>query len=211
MDLGSLAVFTAAFTIACAAPGPSITALLARVLGRGPAGAAAFCAGLVLGDQVWLAVAYLGLAALAEVMQPVFLLIKYAGALYLLWLAWQAMRPAGPRGQARAQPASFARIVRMALLNNLVNPKALLFFMVFLPQFVNPSRGHVTLQLLLLGLTLAAAALVFNTLLGACSGQLGRRLQARPGAEKFQRGLLAFVMMGLALRLLLLDRPTKGI
>src|SRR5438128_8955634 len=72
MELGPLLVFTAAFTVACAAPGPSIAALIARVLGRGPAGATAFCAGLVLGDQVWLAVAYLGLAALAQVMQPVF-------------------------------------------------------------------------------------------------------------------------------------------
>ena len=109
------------------------------------------------------------------------------------------------------QTCALPIFVRMALLNNLVNPKALLFFMVFLPQFVTPSRGHVTLQLLLLGVTLAALALMFNTLLGACSGQVGRRLQARPGAEKFQRGLLAFVMAGLALRLLFLDRPSKGI
>ena len=92
-----------------------------------------------------------------------------------------------------------------------VNPKALLFFMVFLPQFVSPARGHVTLQLLVLGVVLSLMALVFNTVLGAFSGQIGRRLQARPGAAKFQRGFLALVMAGLALRLLLLDRPSKGI
>jgi 2-aminoadipate transaminase len=95
----------------------------------------------------------------------------------------------------------------MALLNNLVNPKALLFFMVFLPQFVDPARGSVALQLVQLGVVLSVAALAFNTLLGACSGQVGRWLQRRPGAEKFQRTLLAVVMFGLAIRLLMLDRP----
>jgi hypothetical protein len=63
------------------------------------------------------------------------------------------------------------------------------------------------LQLVQLGVVLSVAALAFNTLLGACSGQVGRWLQRRPGAEKFQRGLLALVMVGLAIRLLLLDRP----
>jgi threonine/homoserine/homoserine lactone efflux protein len=167
--------------------------------------------GISAADLVHTLCAATGVTALVAAWPPSFDVLRYAGALYLLWLAWQAMRPAGMRSNAQAQPATFARIVRMALLNNLVNPKALLFFMVFLPQFVNPSHGHVTLQLLILGVTLAAVALVFNTLLGACSGQIGRRLQARPGAANFQRGLLGFVMIGLALRLLLLDRPSKGI
>ena len=70
------------------------------------------------------------------------------------------------------------------------------------------ARGSVPLQLVQLGVMLSFAALAFNTLLGACSGQVGRWLQRRPGAEKFQRGLLALVMVGLAVRLLLLDRPS---
>lgn len=105
---------------------------------------------------------------------------------------------------------AFVRVVRNAWLSNLVNPKALLFFMVFLPQFVDPARGSVPLQLLLLGVSLSLAGLVFNSLLGACSGQIGRWLQRR-GAAGFQRGLLAAMMAGLALRLLLLDRPSKGL
>ena len=84
--------------------------------------------------------------------------------------------------------------------NNLAHPKAL-------PQVVDPPRGGVPLQLVQLGVMLSAAALAFNTLLGACSGQVGFWLQRRPGAEKFQRGLLALAMVGLAIRLLLLDRP----
>ena len=83
----------------------------------------------------------------------------------------------------------------------------LLFLGAFLPQFVDPAGGHVALQLVLLGTTLSVMALLFNTVLGACSGTIGKRLLARPRAAKFQRLMLASVMAGLALRLLLLDRP----
>jgi len=211
MDPATLSLFLLAVLALFLSPGPNMAFVLSHGLAHGVRGGFAAALGISAADLVHTLCAATGVTALVAAWPPSFDVLRYAGALYLLWLAWQAMRPAGPRSQAQAQPASFARIVRMALLNNLVNPKALLFFMVFLPQFVTPARGQVTLQLLLLGLTLAVVALVFNTLLGACSGQVGRRLQARAGAEKFRRGLLAFVMIGLALRLLLLDRPAKGI
>jgi threonine/homoserine/homoserine lactone efflux protein len=82
--------------------------------------------------------------------------------------------------------------------------------MVFLPQFVDPARGSVPMQLVVLGITLSLAGLVFNTVLGAGSGKIGRWLQRRRGAAGFQRGLLATVMIALAVRLLLIDRPSKG-
>ena len=211
MDPATLSLFLLAVLALFLSPGPNMAFVLSHGLAHGVRGGFAAAIGISAADLVHTLCAATGVTALVAAWPPSFDLLRYAGALYLLWLAWLAMRPAGPRSKAQAQPMAFASIVRMALLNNLVNPKALLFFMVFLPQFVTPSRGHVTLQLLLLGVTLAALALMFNTLLGACSGQVGRRLQARPGAEKFQRGLLAFVMAGLALRLLFLDRPSKGI
>lgn len=211
IDPATLSLFLLAVLALFLSPGPNMAFVLSHGVAHGVRGGFAAAIGISAADLVHTLCAATGVTALVAAWPPSFDVLRYAGVLYLLWLAWQAMRPAGARSNAQAQPATFARIVRMALLNNLVNPKALLFFMVFLPQFVNPSRGHVTLQLLLLGVTLAAVALVFNTLLGAFSGEIGRRLQARPGAEKFQRGLLAFVMIGLALRLLLLERPSKGI
>jgi threonine/homoserine/homoserine lactone efflux protein len=161
-------------------------------------------------DLVHTLCAATGVTALVAAWPPAFDLLRYAGALYLLWLAWQALRSGDARLQARADGAGFARVLRMAWLNNLVNPKALLFFMVFLPQFVDPARGSVPMQLVMLGVTLSLAGLVFNTVLGACSGQIGRWLQRRRGAAGFQRGLLATVMIALAVRLLLIDRPSKG-
>ena len=211
IDTSTLSLFVLAVLALFLSPGPNMAFVLSHGLAHGVRGGFAAAIGISAADLVHTLCAATGVTALVAAWPPSFDVLRYAGAVYLLWLAWQALRPAGTRSSAEAQPASFARIVRMALLNNLVNPKALLFFMVFLPQFVNPARGHVTLQLLVLGVILSAMALVFSTLLGAFSGQIGRRLQARPGAAKFQRGFLAFVMAGLALRLLLLDRPGKGV
>jgi threonine/homoserine/homoserine lactone efflux protein len=208
ISLATLALFLLAVLALFLSPGPNMAFVLSHGVAHGPRGGFAAALGISSADLVHTLFAASGVTALVAAWPPSFDLLRYAGALYLLWLAVQAVRSGGglPTG-ARAQPSAFSRIVRMAFLNNLVNPKALLFFMVFLPQFVDPARGSVPLQLVQLGVMLSVAALAFNTLLGACSGQVGRWLQRRPGAEKFQRGLLALVMVGLAIRLLLLDRP----
>lgn len=209
ISFATLALFLVAVLALFLSPGPNMAFVLSHGVAHGPRGGFAAALGISSADLMHTLFAATGVTALVAAWPPSFDLLRYAGALYLLWLAAQALRSNGglPAG-AKAQPSAFARIVRMAFLNNLVNPKALLFFMVFLPQFVDPARGSVPLQLVQLGVMLSAAALAFNTLLGACSGQVGRWLQRRPGTEKFQRGLLALVMVGLAIRLLLLDRPS---
>ncbi|KQU86857.1 lysine transporter LysE [Variovorax sp. Root318D1] len=209
ISLATLALFLLAVLALFLSPGPNMAFVLSHGVAHGPRGGFAAALGISSADLVHTLFAATGITALVATWPPSFDLLRYAGALYLLWLAAQALRSnAGLPAGARVQPSAFARIVHMAFLNNLVNPKALLFFMVFLPQFVDPARGSVPLQLVQLGVMLSVAALAFNTLLGACSGQVGRWLQRRPGAERFQRGLLALVMVGLAIRLLLLDRPS---
>lgn len=209
IGLATLSLFLLAVLALFLSPGPNMAFVLSHGVAHGPRGGLAAAVGISAADLVHTLFAATGVTALVAAWPPSFDLLRYAGALYLLWLAAQAVRGGGlPRIGGQARPAGFGRIVRMALLNNLVNPKALLFFMVFLPQFVDPSRGSVPLQLLQLGAVLSLAALGFNTLLGACSGQVGRWLQARPGAARWQGGLLAAVMLGLAVRLLFLDRPS---
>lgn len=210
ISLATLALFLLAVLALFLSPGPNMAFVLSHGVAHGPRGGFAAALGISSADLVHTLFAATGVTALVAAWPPSFDLLRYAGALYLLWLAMQSLRSSngGLPGGARAQPSAFGRIVRMAFFNNLVNPKALLFFMMFLPQFVDPARGSVPLQLVQLGVMLSAAALAFNTLLGACSGQVGRWLHRRPGAERFQRGLLALVMVGLAIRLLLLDRPS---
>ena len=192
-------------------PGPNMAFVMSYGLAHGARGGFAAALGISAADLVHSVCAATGVTALVAAWPPSFDLLRYAGALYLLHLAWQALRPTAVRDAAKAEPMRFGSIMPSALLNNLVNPKALLFFMLFLPQFVDAGSGRAPLQLLLLGTVLSAVALAFNTLLGALSGRLGRRLQARPGAARLQRGVLALVMLGLALRLVFLDRPSKGI
>ena len=204
----TLSLFLLAALALFLSPGPNMVFVLSHGVAHGPRGGFAAAVGISAADLVHTLAAASGVTALIAAWPPSFDLLRYAGALYLLWLAWQALRSGSSLpANVRARPAGFGRIVRTAFLNNLVNPKALLFFMVFLPQFVDAARGSVPLQLVQLGVMLSAAALVFNTLLGACSGQAGRWLQRRTGAGgKFQRALLALVMLGLAVRLLL-ERP----
>jgi len=208
IGLATLSLFLLAVLALFLSPGPNMAFVLSHGVAHGPRGGFAAAIGISAADLVHTLFAATGVTALVAAWPPSFDVLRYAGALYLVWLAVQALRSGGLRMGAQAQPAGFGRIVRMALLNNLVNPKALLFFMLFLPQFVDPSRGSVPLQLVQLGVVLSMAALAFNTLLGACSGQIGRWLHSRPGAARFQSGLLAAVMLGLAVRLLFLDRPS---
>ena len=138
MDLTGLIVFAAALGIAAASPGPTITALVARVLFRGTSGALAFMLGLQIGEIVWLTAAVLGLAFVAKTFGFAFLVLKYAGAAYLVYLAWRMWTA---RPQAKDAPAPMAehplRLVGAALSLTLGNPKIMVFYIALLPNLVD--------------------------------------------------------------------------
>jgi threonine/homoserine/homoserine lactone efflux protein len=210
IELGMLSLFLLAVLALFLSPGPNMAFVLSHGIALGPRAGFAAGLGIAAADLVHTLCAATGVTALVAAWPPSFELLRYAGALYLLWLAWQALGSGATSVPACAERAGFVQVLRRAWVNNLVNPKALLFFMVFLPQFVDPARGSVSAQLAVLGVTLSLAGLVFNTALGGCSGIIGHWLQRRRGPAGFQRGLLATVMIGLALRLLLIERPSKG-
>lgn len=208
IDPATLGLFGVAVLALFVSPGPNMAFVLSHGVAHGPRGGFAAALGISAADLVHTLCAATGVTALVAAWAPAFDLLRYAGAAYLAWLAWQGWRAGPSTSGMPCATAGFGRIARQAWLNNLVNPKALLFFMVFLPQFVDPARGPVALQLLMLGVLLSLAALAFNTALGACAGQIGRWLQRRHGAARLQHRALAIVMLALAARLLLLDRPT---
>src|SRR5262245_66274216 len=102
MDLAALLIFAGALVVAAASPGPAIAVLVGRVIGRGPEGAGAFAAGLIIGDLVWLAVAVLGLAVVAQTFLEVFLVIKYDDAAYILYLDYRMWTMQSAVGEACA-------------------------------------------------------------------------------------------------------------
>lgn len=138
MTVIALFTFSMIFGVACASPGPTILALLARIIGKGSRGIPYFCAGLVFGDLVWLACAVFGLAALATTFQPVFIAIKYLGVAYLLFMAWK-LWSAAPEPPTEVAPVrgEGARLALAGVTLTLGNPKTMLFYLAILPSVVS--------------------------------------------------------------------------
>jgi threonine/homoserine/homoserine lactone efflux protein len=138
MEMSTLVIYAATLAVACAVPGPTTAALVARVLGRGTDGALAFCGGLLFGDFVLLSATALGLAMLAATLQPIFIGIKYAGAAYLLYLAWK-LWTAPAKGPDDAQPVrgEGVRLFLTGLSVCLGNPKTALFYLALLPTLID--------------------------------------------------------------------------
>lgn len=144
MDPTGLLVFGTAVVIAAASPGPAIAALVARVIGRGLAGVPAFIGGIILGDLTWLAIAVLGLSLVAHSFEIVFTVIKYLGAVYLLFLAWKMwIAPAQEIDVAAVTVRSEARALRSflgGLLLTLGNPKTIAFYVALTPTLIDVRR-----------------------------------------------------------------------
>ncbi len=164
MDLASLLVFAATLTVAAASPGPGIAAIVARVLAQGTSGAFAFTAGVAIGDVVWLTVAVLGLAAVAQAYAPVLIAIKYAGAAYLLYLAWKlwtapvAVEDAAPLEGTAAR----LRLFLAGLSVTMGNPKVMVFYLALLPNLIDLSRVSAIGLAELSAVALSVLALVFG-------------------------------------------------
>ncbi|WP_129776958.1 LysE family translocator [Peristeroidobacter soli] len=141
MSLYGLLVFSAVYLLAVASPGPGVAAVIARSLARGTRGAPAFIAGFLVGDLIWFGFAATGLAALAQSAQTVFVVVKYAGAAYLLFLAYKLWTaPAAPVSDAGPDLAEEGQKPLQLFLGSLAltlaNPKTMVFFLALLPTVV---------------------------------------------------------------------------
>jgi len=138
MDITHLLVFAAAYLAVVLLPGPGVTALVARVLTRGTHGAPAYIAGFVTGSLLWFTVAAAGLAALASAFGALFTVIRYAGAIYLVYLAWKFWTaPARPFNAADTSPEGRWPLFHAGAAINLGNPKAVVFFLALLPTILD--------------------------------------------------------------------------
>jgi threonine/homoserine/homoserine lactone efflux protein len=144
MALHGLTLFCLTYFLATATPGPGIGAILARVLGRGTEGLVAFIAGYVVGDLIWFTLAATGMAMLAQTAHSLFVVIKYAGAAYLLYLAYRLwMVPVEVVGEGKAPPPQCGPRVFIASLTltlTLGNPKVMIFFLALLPTVLDLTK-----------------------------------------------------------------------
>ncbi|MCG7393005.1 LysE family translocator [Microvirga sp. ACRRW] len=164
MEPAGLILFSSALFIAAASPGPGIAAIVARVLGRGPGEAIPFSIGIALGDVVWLTFAVLGLAALAQAFHEVFLVVKYAGAAYLLYIAYKLWTtPVEARDVAAEEKTEHPlKLLLGGLALTLGNPKTIVFYLALLPTFLDLTKITVLGYLELAVATLAVLAVVFG-------------------------------------------------
>ncbi|MDL4812913.1 LysE family translocator [Actinomadura opuntiae] len=184
-------------------PGPNMIYLVSRSVTQGRRAGFISLGGVALGFLVYVLAATAGITTVFQVVPPVYAALKIAGAAYLLWLAWQTVRPGGTAVFApRELPADPPRrLFLMGLVTNLLNPKIAILYVSLLPQFVDPSRGHVALQSLLLGLTQITVAITVNCLIALGAGGIAAFLARRPAWQRVQRYAMGTVLGGLAVRI----------
>ncbi len=138
MTLASLAIFAGALLIAAGSPGPSVAALIARVLTRGPRDVFPFLSAMWVGEAIWLSLAVLGLAAVAETFHYLFVAIKWIGVAYLLYLAWKMWTaPAVTEDGALPETGSAGKLFFAGLTVTLGNPKIMMFYVALLPTIID--------------------------------------------------------------------------
>lgn len=203
-EVPTLAAFAVVSLGLVLSPGPNMIYLVSRSITQGRVAGLISLAGVASGFVVWLLAACAGLAALLAAAPAAFLFIKVAGAAYLLWLAWQTIRPGGSAVFAprRLEPHSPSRLFAMGLTTNLLNPKAAVLYASLLPQFIDPDRGSILFQSLTLGATQIAVSVVVNTGWVLTAGTLAVALARRPLWQRVQQWFMATVLSALAVRLL---------
>lgn len=200
-----LAFFLAAVALAIA-PGPDNLFVLAQSMLHGARAGLLVMLGLCTGLLFHTAAVTLGLAALIQASELAFTALKTAGALYLLWLAWQAFRAGSARVADAAPALSAGAYFRRGIVMNISNPKVSLFFLAFLPQFADPARGALAPQLALLGGVFIVSTLLVFGAIALAGGRLGIWLAHKPGAQRLLNRIAALVFVALAARLAVSSR-----
>lgn len=207
IDLATLAVFSGAVLLLLLSPGPNMAFVISHGVTHGWRGGVASALGIGVADALLTALTATGVTALVASWPPSFDVIRYAGVVYLLWLVFKTLQKKPGLDTAQQHRVPLGRVFLQAMLNSLLNPKALLFFVVFLPQFVRPEAGSIAVQLMLLGGVLTLVAGVFHVLLGIFGGALSRFFAGRSKGAWLQTWGLATVLTVLAVRLAVMSRP----
>jgi threonine/homoserine/homoserine lactone efflux protein len=194
-DGAHLAAFLVAALVLAVIPGPGMLYVLARSLAGGTRTGVRSSAGTAVGGLGHVIAAALGLSALLAASASAFEVVRLAGAAYLIWLGIQTLRSATAPPPVAA--AGGTRAFRQGVLTELLNPKTALFFVTFLPQFVQPHRGPAGVQFLVLGCAVVVLNSSADLVVAALAGRLGRLLQRSPRWWKRQRVGSGLLLIGL--------------
>ena len=203
VPLNELLVFAAAALLMVLTPGPNMIYLISRSICQGRTSGVISLLGVMAGFLVHMLAAAIGLTALFLAIPLAYEVLKWAGAAYLLYLAWQAVKP-GARSpfEARDLPADPPRkLFLMGFITNVLNPKIAVFYLSIFPQFVSPEHGSVFTQSLVLGSTQIAISFTVNLVIALSAARLAAWFLRNPKWLALQRYFMGCVLAGLAVRI----------
>ena len=214
LDPHLLQLYLVAALVLTVAPGPDSLLVLSRSVMDGRNAGVVATVGITLGNLIHALLAAAGISALVAASPALFDVLRYAGGAYLGWIGgralWSALRIGfrGGEDMATAKPESAPahRVFLQALLTNLLNPKVILFYLAFVPQFVAPALGHVALQIFLLGSILGGIGCLYLLGVAALSAGAARRALSNARIRAVLDGVAGVLFLGFAVRLLLTDR-----
>ena len=201
----TLLAFTAVALGMVLTPGPNMMYLVSRSVCQGRAAGLVSLAGIALGFVLYLLLSAFGITAVAMAVPFAYDALRFCGAAYLAYLAWQALRPGArsPFEVRDLRPDSPRRLFTMGLLTNVLNPKVAALYLSLLPQFVDPARGSVLTQSLELGAAQIAVSVSVNSIVVWTAGAIAAFLDERPSWARAQRYLMGTVLGSLAARMAL--------
>ncbi len=206
MLTSTLIYFLGASVALTIAPGPDNIFVLTQGIARGRRPAIITALGMCSGISMHTIAAAFGISAVFYSSLVAFNAVKYAGAAYLLYLAYKTLKERSAVKLMNADERSDASLFKRGFIMNVLNPKVAMFFLAFLPQFVSPQTGYFPLQMLMLGLIFMLQAVVIFCLIGYFSGGIGSFILARPKIAKYFDWLTAGIFASLGVKLALAQR-----
>jgi threonine/homoserine/homoserine lactone efflux protein len=197
-DLTLWGLFVVASVVLLLTPGPAVLYIVARSVEQGRAAGLVSVLGIHLGTIVHITAAAVGLSALIVSSALAFAIVKYLGAAYLIWIGIRTFMARDPDLQAPVVPAEpLRRVFRDGFVVNLFNPKTAIFFLAFLPQFVDPARGALHWQILILGLTFMGLGIISDGIFALIAGAAGDFLRGNRRFLRLQRWFAGTSFIGL--------------
>jgi len=202
-DMASLLTFAAIALGMVLTPGPNMIYLISRSIAQGRIAGLISLGGVALGFVFYMLCAAFGITALVMAVPFAYDAIRIAGALYLVWLAWQAVRPGGSSPfEVRSLPRDGPRkLFLMGFLTNLLNPKIAVMYLSLLPQFIDPAHGSILGQALALGMTQIIISVFVNAIIAISAASIAIFLTRRPTFALIQRWMMGTVLAGLAVKM----------
>lgn len=199
-----LLVMAAGFALS-ASPGPSMLYVLSRTTGQNRAAGLASSMGLALGGILLALATAVGLTAAFTYSEPLYHTVQYLGAAYLAYLGVQMLLASTDQGRPdRVRRQSFQKIVVQGIFVELLNPKTVLFFIAFIPQFIDTELGNISLQMLVLGILVPLTALPSDIIVAFAGGTLSARLSEKKHLARTLNWLAGLCLIGLGIKTLLL-------